>query len=109
MNNSRENPQSFFKPINLLIAVIIITVVFIIAFYNLLENPDSRQIRQTAEKQLRLFARGYSLKAIDCVGMDTNNDGWVNCRAGDRKGKLLYLECPYQVTDQECRYRDSID
>ncbi|EAZ88424.1 hypothetical protein [Crocosphaera chwakensis] len=106
MNNSKENLGSFFKPINLLIAVIIITVIFIIAFYNLSENPESRQIRQTAEKQLRLFARGYSLKAIDCEGIDANNDGWVNCRADDRTGQLLYLECPYQVTDQECRYRD---
>ncbi|WP_107667948.1 hypothetical protein [Cyanothece sp. BG0011] len=105
MNNSKENPQSLFKPINLLIAVIIIAVILIIAFSNLLEDPDSRQMRQTAEKQLRLFARGYSLNAIDCEGIDSNNDGWVNCRADDRKGKLLYLECPYQVTDQECRYK----
>lgn len=86
--------------------MIIVAVIFIIAFYNLLENPDSRQTRQTAEKQLRLFARGYSLKAIDCEGIDTNDDGWVSCRADDRTGKLLYLECPYEVTDQECRYRE---
>ncbi|MDJ0729389.1 MAG: hypothetical protein QNJ33_05280 [Crocosphaera sp.] len=106
MNNSRENQQSFFNPVNLSIAVIIITVILIIAFSNLLENPESRQIRQTAEKKLRLFARGYSLNAINCEGIDRNNNGWLNCRADDRKGQMLYLECPYHFPEPECRYRE---
>ncbi|MDJ0582574.1 hypothetical protein [Crocosphaera sp.] len=104
MNNSKENKPSFFEPVNLLIAVIIITVVIIISISNLTENPESRQIRQTAEKKLRLFARGYSLNAINCEGVDNNNNGWVNCRADDRKGNMLYLECPYNFPEPECRY-----
>ena len=105
VNNSRKNQPSFLNPVNLVIAVIIITVILIITLSNLLENPESRQIRQTAEKKLRLFARGYSLNAIDCEGVD-NNNGWVNCRGDDRKGKMLYLECPYKFPEPECRYRD---
>lgn len=104
MKNSKENKRSFFEPVNLLIAVIIITVILIISISNLIENPESRQIRQTAEKKLRLFARGYSLDAINCEGVDSNSNGWVNCRADDRKGKMLYLECPYNFPEPECRY-----
>ncbi|ACB50868.1 hypothetical protein cce_1518 [Crocosphaera subtropica ATCC 51142] len=106
MNNSRKPKQSVFTPVNLIIAATIITIILIIGLDNLLENPANRQIRQTAEKQLRLFARGYSLDAIDCEGIDSNENGWVNCRADDRQGQTVYLECPYQVTDQECRYRE---
>ncbi|MDJ0600242.1 MAG: hypothetical protein QNJ37_15550 [Crocosphaera sp.] len=106
MNKTQQNIKSFFKPVNVLIAVIIITVILIIALSNLLENPDSRQIRQTAEKKLRLFARGYSLNAINCEGIDKNNNGWLNCRADDRKGQTLYLECPYNFPEPECRYRE---
>ncbi|MEL4895408.1 hypothetical protein [Crocosphaera sp. Alani8] len=104
MNNSQGRKRFIFDPVNLLIAVIIITVILIIALTNLLENPENRQIRQTAEKKLRLFARGYSLNAIDCEGIDSNKNGWVNCRADDRKGTILHLECPYNFPEPECRY-----
>ncbi|CCQ50300.1 hypothetical protein [Crocosphaera watsonii] len=57
MNNSKENQPSFFDPVNLLIAVIIIAVILIISVSNLLENPESRQIRQTAEKKTEIICQ----------------------------------------------------
>ncbi|MGB5596046.1 MAG: hypothetical protein WBM62_18710 [Crocosphaera sp.] len=104
MNNYRKNKQFLLSFVNLLIAGIIITIIIIIAVFNLLENPENRQIRQLAEKQLRLFSRGYSLNAINCEGIDINNNGWVNCRANNRKGQIVFLECPYNSGEQECRY-----
>lgn len=106
MNKTEQNQQSVFNRFNLLIAAIIITIILIIALSNLLEDPGSRQIRQTAEKKLRLFARGYSMNAINCEGIDKNNNGWLNCRADDRKGQTVYLECPYNFPEPECRYRE---
>ncbi|MDJ0508362.1 MAG: hypothetical protein QNJ64_03755 [Crocosphaera sp.] len=105
MNNLKKKQQSVTHWTNLLIAGIILTVIIIIALSNILENPESRQIRQLAEKKLRLFARGYSLDAIDCQGIDNNNNGWLNCRADDRKGQTVFLECPYRGEAQECRYK----
>ncbi|MEA5508573.1 hypothetical protein VB715_02230 [Crocosphaera sp. UHCC 0190] len=104
MSKYQLKKQSVFSFINLLIAGIIITIVFIIAFSNLLENPESRQIRQGAEKNLRLFARGNSLNAINCDGLNNNQDGWINCRATDRKGQAVSIECPNSSTEQDCRY-----
>ncbi len=104
MNNLKNKQQSVTHWTNLLIAGIIVTIIVIIALSNLLENPESRQIRQLAEQRLRLFARGYSLNAIDCQGVD-NNNGWVDCRADDRKGQTVFLECPYKGETQECRYK----
>ncbi len=105
MNKLKKNQQSVTYWTNLLIAGIVLTIILIIALGNLLENPESRQIRQLAEQRLRLFARGYSLNAINCQGVDHNSNGWVNCRADDRKGKTVLVECPYKGEAQECRYQ----
>ncbi|MEA5533776.1 hypothetical protein [Crocosphaera sp. XPORK-15E] len=105
MSKYQFKKQSVFSFINLLIAGIIITIVVIIAFSNILENPKSRQIRQGAEKNLRLFARGNSLNAINCNGVDNNQDGWVNCQATDRKGQAVSVECFYDNSQQDCRYK----
>lgn len=105
MNNSQKKKQSVFTFTNWLIASIIIAIIAIISLTNLLENPQNRQIRQAADKNLRLFARGNSLKAINCHWVDKKGDGWVDCRATDRQGQMVFLECPYDANQQECRYK----
>lgn len=104
MSKHQPKNQSVFSLFNLLIASIITTIVVIIALSNLLENSQSRQIRQGAEKNLRLFSRGNSLNAINCDGFNAHQDGWVNCRATDRKGQAVSLECSSGSSLQDCRY-----
>ena len=104
MSKFQKKQQSILSVTNLVIASIIIVIVLIIALSNVLENPESRQIRQAAEKKLRLFARGNSLDAINCESSDEKNNGWLNCRASNRQGQTVLLQCPYS-SDQECHYQ----
>ncbi|GBF81223.1 hypothetical protein [Aphanothece sacrum] len=91
-----------------LLSILIMVIVITIALYNLLENPQTRIIRQAAEKNLRLFARGNSLNALKCEGIDKNKEGLVICEATDRKDNYLLVKCSYLVETNTCQKVKSI-
>ncbi len=94
LNYQRKQNRGFTR-LDLSIAVIIIAIITIIALHNLLENPESRQIRKPAERNLRAFAHGNRLDALQCEGQDKDGDGWVLCEAKDRQGQIVMLVCSY--------------
>lgn len=97
----RKQHQGF-TLINLTIGVIISTIIVIIALSNLLETPESRQIRIPAVKNLRTFSHGNKLNALKCEGQDKNDNGLVLCKAKDRQGKPVMLQCGYDPRHQYC-------
>ncbi len=104
MNNLKNNIKSIVNLTNLIIISLVTAVVFIIGISNIAEDSQNRSIRQLAEKKLRLFSRGYSLDTINCDGVDINHNGFVNCKASDRKQKIILLECPYRGSNDKCNY-----
>ncbi|BDA39182.1 hypothetical protein [Candidatus Atelocyanobacterium thalassae] len=104
MNNLKNDIKSIVNLMNITITSLVVIIIFIIGISNLTENSQSRHIRQFAEKKLRLFSRGYSLDTINCDGVDINHNGFVNCRASDRKQNIILLECPYKEKNSRCNY-----
>jgi competence protein ComGC len=97
----RKQHQGF-AIIDLIIGVIILTIIIVIAFYNLLETAESRQIRRLAVKNLRTFSHGNKLNALKCEGQDKDDNGLVLCQAKDRQGNHVILQCGYDQRHQYC-------
>ena len=104
MNNLKNNIKSIVGLTNLIIIIFVTAIILIIGISNIAEDSQNRSVRQLAEKKLRLFSRGYSLNTINCYGVDTNHNGFVNCKASDRKQKIILIECPYRESNDKCNY-----
>ena len=91
-----------FAIINLIIGVILFTIIVVIALHNLLETPESRQIRKPAVRNLRTFSHGNKLNALKCEGQDKDENGLVLCQAKNRQGQTVILQCGYDQRHQYC-------
>lgn len=105
--NQIKKIKGGFTQLDWLIMSIIVTIILIIALHNLLENPESRRIRQLGERNLRLFTSGNSLNAVKCVGVDEDQDGWVECQATTRQGQSLALQCGYDGRHEQCKDKEN--
>ncbi|HAC63334.1 MAG TPA: hypothetical protein DCF68_07275 [Cyanothece sp. UBA12306] len=94
--NYQSKQEKNFSMVDLIIGLLIVIIVIIIALHNLLENPESRQIRKPAERNLRAFAHGNKLEAWRCEAEDNDGDGAVLCKAKNRQGKTVMLKCSYE-------------
>ncbi|YAI82626.1 MAG: prepilin-type N-terminal cleavage/methylation domain-containing protein [cyanobacterium endosymbiont of Rhopalodia sterrenbergii] len=99
---SKRKQHRGFALIDLIIGMIIFTIIFVIALYNLLETPESRQIRIPAIRNLRTFSHGNKLNALKCEGQDKDKNGLVLCRAKDRQGQTVSLQCGYDQRHPYC-------
>ncbi|ACK67384.1 hypothetical protein PCC8801_3416 [Rippkaea orientalis PCC 8801] len=99
---SYQSKNRGFTLLDLIIGLIIMTIIIIIALHNLLESPESQQIRKPAERNLRAFAHGNQLNALKCQGKDEDGDGWVLCEANDRKQQTVKLQCGYDHRHSDC-------
>ena len=88
--------------IDLIIGVIIFTIIACISLHNLLETPESRQIRKPALRNLRAFSHGNKLNALKCEGQDKDKNGLVLCEAKDRQGQTVILQCGYDQRHPDC-------
>ncbi|BBA79749.1 hypothetical protein RGRSB_1298 [cyanobacterium endosymbiont of Rhopalodia gibberula] len=91
-----------FALIDLIIGVIILTIIVVIALHNLLETQESHQIRRPAIRNLRTFSHGNKLNALKCEGQDRDKNGLVLCKAKDRRGQTVILQCGYDQRHQYC-------
>ncbi|MGP0128370.1 MAG: prepilin-type N-terminal cleavage/methylation domain-containing protein [cyanobacterium endosymbiont of Rhopalodia musculus] len=98
----KQKQHRGFALIDLIIGVIIFTIIVIIALHNLLETPESREIRRPAVRNLRTFSHGNKLNALKCEGQDKDKNGLVFCKAKDRQGKTVILQCGYDQRHQYC-------
>ena len=101
-SKSKQKQHRGFTIIDLIIGVIIFTIIIVIALYNLLEAPESRQIRRPAVRNLRTFSHGNKLNALKCEGEDKDENGLVFCKAKDRQGQIIILQCGYDQRHQYC-------
>lgn len=98
----KQEQRRGFALIDLMIGVIIFTIIVIIALHNLLETPESRQIRKPALRNLRAFSHGNKLNALKCEGQDKDENGLVLCEAKDRQGQTVILQCGYDKRHPDC-------
>ena len=98
----KQKQYQNFKLIDWIIGVIIFTIIIVIALSNLLETKESRQIRKPAIRNLRTFSHGSKLDALECEGRDKDKNGLVLCKATNRQGQTVILQCGYDQRHQYC-------
>lgn len=98
----KQEQRRDFALIDVIIGVIIFTIIVIIILHNLLETSESRQIRKPALKNLRAFSHGNKLNALKCEGQDKDKNGLVLCKAKDRQGQTVILQCGYDQRHPDC-------
>ncbi len=99
----KKNQKKGFTLIELLVMLLVISIIVGIFTILFRRQPNSRQIKELATQNLKVFSESQGLEPIRCNDNDPDKNGYTNCTAKNQKTELLDLECTYKKQQPSCQ------